>query len=70
MSKAKTPEEPVRLGPNRWVCKVTDGWLPLPEAAIASLGWKEGDDLEILPIMADEKVRQVLIRKVGALSNG
>lgn len=28
-------------------CKVTQGWLPLPESVERALGWREGDVVEV-----------------------
>lgn len=27
--------------------RITDEWLPIPEAALIELGWREGDTIEI-----------------------
>lgn len=31
-------------------CKITDGWLPIPEALLTELGWVEGQQLELFVI--------------------
>ena len=43
--------------------RITDHWLPFPEALLIELGWKEGDHLEIVPIYGN----QLVVRPVGAL---
>ena len=46
--------------------KMTDGWLPLPDDLLTILGWKEGDDLEVVAIYGN----QLIVRKKGALRDG
>lgn len=67
MRKAKViVPEPRKLADGVWVCKMTDDWLPFPAEALAQLGWKEGDELELVPIMGDSHVKQLIIRKKGS----
>jgi bifunctional DNA-binding transcriptional regulator/antitoxin component of YhaV-PrlF toxin-antitoxin module len=34
-------------GMSNYRVRVTDDWLPIPAAALAELGWAEGDTIEI-----------------------
>ena len=66
MVTVSTPaEEPVEARPGVYLAKITDQWLPLPEALVQQLGWHEGDTLELMPIMNG----QVVIRKKDALKD-
>ena len=58
--------EQQKVGPNRWVSRITDDWLPFPAEALEQLGWKEGDELELIPLAADNVVKQMLVRKKDA----
>ena len=46
-----------------WVSKMQGDWLPLPEEALEQLGWVEGTELELVPIMGDSHVTQIIIRR-------
>lgn len=50
----------------KWTVRITDDWVPLPEAALEQLGWTEGTELELVPIYGN----QIVVRRKGALSNG
>lgn len=51
--------------PHRWITRVTDQWVPIPEALSKELGWVDGTELELLLIMNN----QVVVRRKGALSD-
>ena len=59
-------EQPVKIGEGKWRARLQLDWLPLPTEAVATLGWTEGTELEIVPIYGD----QIVVRRKGALSNG
>jgi len=44
-----TPEERRDEGktPRVWKCRITDDWVPIPEALLKQLGWNEGDHLDV-----------------------
>jgi len=45
---------------HKWIVKVTDDWLPIPSDVLERLKWKEGDELELVPIDGGQ---QLLLRK-------
>ena len=64
---AKVPvgEGIVSVGPNgQYYTKLQLDWVPMPWHLLDTLGWKEGDELELVPIHEG----QVVIRKKGALA--
>ena len=56
---------PIQVSANKWTAKIQLDWLPLPAEVIKELGWKEGEELEILPI----ENNQVVIRKKDTLKS-
>lgn len=49
----------------QWTARIMDQWIPIPEALSAELGWIDGTELELLPIMNN----QMIVRRKGALSD-
>ena len=48
-----------------YLARITNDWLPLPTEALKQLGWTEGTEIELLPIMNG----QVVLRKKDALKD-
>lgn len=46
--------------PTTFPIRLLEGWLPLPDELVQTLGWKEGDMLECVPINMGE---QLIVRK-------
>ena len=63
--KVTVPEAHKEIRPGVYLSRVTNDWLPLPEVFVKQLGWTEGTELELVPIMNE----QVIIRKKDALKD-
>ena len=50
---------PAKASPPAVIVKIVDDWLPIPNEMLKHLRWKEGTEVEFIPLAN----KQVLIRK-------